>query len=132
MSLRYAKQLGAPPFLMKRFDIDRGRDEIEFAQNEEHTRGVAQRFGMRWRAEMKMPSHQLRRDLCPLQLPPHGNCCRILPDRVFDIRNRRHESEKTEIAFDGREQSADPRAVACSKNSKVQAAAFPQGGDQLA
>src|ERR1700738_4707616 len=116
MSLRYAKQLGAPPFLMKRFDIDRRRDEIEFAQNEEHTRGVAQRFGMRWRAEMKMPSHQLRRDLCPLQLPPHGNRRWSLPDRMFDIYDRRHEREKTQIAFRGREQRTDPRAVACSEN----------------
>src|SRR5437899_4091476 len=79
-----------------------------------------------------MPCDELRRDFRASQFPPHESSSRILPNRVFDVHDRRHQRDEAQIRLDHGEQSADPTAVACSEDSKLIASLFAQCRDQLA
>src|SRR6266478_9805119 len=63
VALRDPKQFGAAPFLLNRVDVGRSGDQIEITRNKEYARGVARRFIVQRRAEMKMPRHQFGCDL---------------------------------------------------------------------
>src|ERR1051326_2201905 len=50
---------------------------------------------------------------------------------MLDVHDRRHEREKTQIAFHGCEQSADPCAITCAENSEIVTTVLAQSRDEL-
>src|SRR5215467_11055436 len=81
---------------------------------------------------MKMSRYKFGRNLCAAQLPAHERGSGVLPNRMFDIHDRTHQGDESEIALDHGEQSADPSAVACPENSELGGTAFTQRRHELA
>src|SRR5882724_1770543 len=131
MALRYAKQFRSRPFLLNFFDVCRTRDQIEFACHKEHAIRTAQWLIMGWRTEMKMPRHERSLDVRPVEFASYERRRGTFPNRVLDVRDRRHQRKETKIALDYREQRADPAAVAGPQYSELAATALAQRGYQL-
>src|SRR6266480_6100486 len=80
---------------------------------------------------MKMARHQRAVDVRSAQLPAHRRCAWILPDRVINVYDWRHQSDETKIVLDHGKQRADPTAITGSKNSELGATALAYGAHQL-
>src|SRR5437762_11775200 len=87
---------------------------------------------MRWRTQTKMPRDQRRLDFCAMQFPTNAPRRWTCPDRVFDVYDRRHQTDKTKIAFNCRNQGADPRTVTGREYAELTAAMLTQRAHQLA
>src|SRR4029077_16659650 len=70
-------------------------------------------------------------DICPTKFTSHESRHRALPDRVFDVNDRRHQGNETKIAFNHRKQRANPSTVTGAEHTEVAAAALAQCTDQL-
>src|SRR5579885_3908062 len=107
------------PLSLDRLDLFGRGDEIEFAACKYNAGRIAQRFAVQRRTEMKMPRNEIRLDLCPAQFPADEIRGRALPDRMLKVDDRRHQRDKTEIAFDRGEQRADPCAVTGGQHAEL-------------
>src|SRR6266516_1239359 len=75
---------------------------------------------------MEMSSDERLLDVRAMQLAPNKSRRRARPDRVLDVHYRRHQGNETKIAFNHREQRANPPAVTGSKHAELAAATFAQ------
>src|SRR5882724_890762 len=80
---------------------------------------------------MKMTGDESRLNVCPIQFATNKPCRRARPDRVLDVRDRRHKRDKTKIVFEHGEKSADPAAIAGAEHTELLTAAFAQSCHQL-
>src|SRR6266567_6265052 len=131
MPLRHAEQLRSLPLLLNFLNICRPGNQIEFTRDKQHAASVTQRLVVHWRAEMIMPRHERWLDARPAEFAPHKPCGRAFPDSVFDVYNRRHQSNEPKIALDHREKCADPSAITRAEYAKLLAATLAQRRHQL-
>src|SRR5437764_11921357 len=80
---------------------------------------------------MKMPRHERGVDICPIQLAPHEPRRRALPDGVFNIYDRSHQCDETEIPLNHCQKRANPSAITRAKHAEPLATAIAQHRHQL-
>src|SRR5205085_2334891 len=95
-------------------------------------RRIAHRRTVQGRTEMKMSRDELGWNFRAAQFASHESGAGIVPDRVLDIDDRRHEREEAQVWFNHCKQRANPAAVTRSENSEFAAAALTQSLHELA